>query len=192
MELLVLRDVKIRFEYLGVWVKRVRVLGFRADGNDMALQQGLGNYRKVLELRFEHVPDFEGVLNSIRVVCLQIATTVFNLIQLSNIVIQSCKAQTRSSAAPPVASSCSHWQVSGVADGQEAAPKDAEGYTLPQPEPIGEGALGGEKREAGLELTELPTFPAASSAGAPVTNLADAPAVEEEDGDTMDCSLVLR
>ncbi|KAL3224966.1 hypothetical protein MRX96_049400 [Rhipicephalus microplus] len=67
-----------------------------------------------------------------------------------------CKARTNSSAAPPVASSSSQEQVSGVAEDREAAPGDAEGSTQPQPEPISERAPGGEEQEAGSELAEAP------------------------------------
>lgn len=202
---LVFRDAKIRFDYRGVRVKRVRVLGFPADGDDRVLQQLLGTFGKVLELTHEHVPGFEGVLNGVRVVRLEMATAVPNLIQLRDLIIQceyegvvricrrchrtghhavkctvpqcvrcgeyghdqcarkckhcggdhdssACKA--RSSAAPPVASSSSQEQVSGVVDDREVAPKDAGGPTLPQQEPSGEGAPGGDEREAGSKSAE--------------------------------------
>ncbi|KAL3254617.1 hypothetical protein MRX96_054146 [Rhipicephalus microplus] len=98
-----------------------------------------------------------------------------------------CKAQTNSSAAPPVASPSSQEQVSGVAEDREAAPGDAEGSTQPQPERINERAPGGEEQEAGWELAEALTLSAAaepspaSPAGAPGTSPADAPAAEEKE-----------
>ncbi|KAL3226076.1 hypothetical protein MRX96_004518 [Rhipicephalus microplus] len=73
-----------------------------------------------------------------------------------------CKARTNSSATPPVASSSSQEQVSGVTKDQDAAPGDAEGSTQPQLEPISERAPGGKEQEAGLKLAEAPTLPAAA------------------------------
>ncbi|KAH8020201.1 hypothetical protein HPB51_025385 [Rhipicephalus microplus] len=49
-----------------------------------------------------------------------------------------CKAQTNSLAVPPVAFSTSQEQASGVAEDQEAAPRDNEGSAQPQPEPTSE------------------------------------------------------
>ncbi|KAH7986117.1 hypothetical protein HPB51_026708 [Rhipicephalus microplus] len=98
-----------------------------------------------------------------------------------------CKARTNSSAAPPVASSTSQEQVSGVAEDWEAAPGNAEGSTQPQLEPTSERAPVGEEQETGLQSAEAPTLLAAaepSPAGAPGTSSANAPAAEDQ-YDTM-------
>ncbi|KAL3223058.1 hypothetical protein MRX96_027824 [Rhipicephalus microplus] len=71
----------------------------------------------------------------------------------------TCKAQTKSSAAPPVASSSFQKQVSSVADDRHAAPMDAKGSTQPQQEPISEGAPGREQQEAGSKSAEAPHHP---------------------------------
>ncbi|KAL3185229.1 hypothetical protein MRX96_031101 [Rhipicephalus microplus] len=103
-----------------------------------------------------------------------------------------CKAQTNSLAVPPVAFSTSQEQVSGVAEDQEAAPRDNEGSAQPQPEPTSERMdfSRGKSRRWGCNQLRPPTLLAAaelslsSPTGAPGTSPADTPAAEDQDDNT--------
>lgn len=235
---LAIRDARIRFQYRGVRVKVVRIIGFPADADKRIIVQLLERFGKVLEVAREESPYLPGVSTGVLMIKMEMHKSVPNLLEVRDVIVQfeyegvarvcrrcyktghhaakctvpqcvrcgafghdqcavkckhcggdhgpsQCKARTNSSAAPPVASSSSQEQVSGVAEDREAAPGDAEGSTQPQPEPISERAPGGEEQEAGSELAEAPTLSAAaepspaSPAGAPGTSPADAPAAEE-------------
>ncbi|KAH8036911.1 hypothetical protein HPB51_006972 [Rhipicephalus microplus] len=200
---LVIRDAKIRFQYRGVRVKVVRVIGFPAGVDVRIIVQLLGKYGVVLDVSREESAFLPGVLSGILVVQMEMHQSVPNLHQVRDVIVQfeyegvtpicrrccrtghhaakctapqcvrcgvfghdqctlkceccggyhgpsKCKAQTNSSAAPPVASSSTQEQVSGVVEDREAAPGDAEGSTQPQSEPISEQAPGGEEQEAGV------------------------------------------
>ncbi|KAH8022155.1 hypothetical protein HPB51_022288 [Rhipicephalus microplus] len=185
---LVIRAARVWFQYRGVQVKVVRVIGLPAGADVRIIVQLLGKYGVVLDVSREESLFLPGVLSRILVVRLEMHKSVPNLHQCGGDHGPSeCKARTNSSATPPVASSSSQEQVSGVAEDRKAAPEDAEVSTQPQPEPISEGAPGGEEQEAGLKLAEAPTLPAAtepspaSSAGVPRTIPADAPAAKDKD-----------
>ncbi|KAH8027393.1 hypothetical protein HPB51_005221 [Rhipicephalus microplus] len=191
---LAIHDARIRFQYRGVRVKVVRVIGFPADADVCIIAQLLGMYGVVLDVSREESAFLLGVLSGILVVRMEMHKSVRNLHQFvlkcehcgGDHGSSECKAQTNSSAAPPVASS-SQEQVSGVAEDREATPGDAKGSTQPQPEPISERAPGGEKQEAGLKLAKAPTLSAAaepspaSPAGASETSPADAPFAENKE-----------
>ncbi|KAH8019863.1 hypothetical protein HPB51_022964 [Rhipicephalus microplus] len=237
---LAIRDARIRFQYRGVRVKVVRVIGFPADADVRIIVQLLAMYGKVLDVAREESAYLPGVWSGVLVVKMEMHKSVPNLHEVRDVIVQfeyegvarvcrrcyrtghhaakctvpqcvrcgafghdqcavkckhcggdhgpsQSKARTNSSAAPPVASSSSQEQVSGVAEDREAAPGDAEGSTQPEPEPISERAPGGEEQEAGSELAEALTLSAAaepspaSHAGAPGTSPADAPAAEEKE-----------
>ncbi|KAL3217681.1 hypothetical protein MRX96_050968 [Rhipicephalus microplus] len=191
---LAIHDARIRFQYRGVRVKVVRVIGFPADADVCIIAQLLGMYGVVLDVSREESAFLPGVLSGILVVRMEMHKSVRNLHQFAlkcehcggDHGSSECKARTNSSAAPPVASS-SQEQVSGVAEDREATPGDAKGSTQPQPEPISERAPGGEKQEAGLKLAKAPTLSAAaepspaSPAGASETSPADAPTAEDKE-----------
>ncbi|KAH8032670.1 hypothetical protein HPB51_000353 [Rhipicephalus microplus] len=130
----------------------------------------------------------------------QLGTTSARL-NASTAVATSVQGADEIVGRPPVASSPSQKPVSGVTDDRQAAPRDAEGSTKPQPEPMSERAPGREQQEAGSKSAEAGTLPtveataepsSASSAGAPGTSPADAHAAEDEDDNTMNWSQVVQ
>ncbi|KAL3191964.1 hypothetical protein MRX96_059466 [Rhipicephalus microplus] len=185
-------------------LKLVHVLGFPADGDEGVIRQLLNNYKKVLDVTREEIVGFPGVLNGVFAVRLEMHKIVPNLMMLRDIMIQLvyesviriCRrcCQTGHHAGQV---HCSAKPVSGVTDDRQAAPRDAEGSTKPQPEPMSERAPGREQQEAGSKSAEAGTLPtveataepsSASSAGAPGTSPADAHAAEDEDDNTMNWS----
>ncbi|KAL3223059.1 hypothetical protein MRX96_027825 [Rhipicephalus microplus] len=62
---------RIRFQYRGVHVKPVHVLGFSADGDEHVIIQLLNNYKKVLDVTREEMVSFSEVLNGVFVVRLE-------------------------------------------------------------------------------------------------------------------------
>ncbi|KAH7983504.1 hypothetical protein HPB52_012379 [Rhipicephalus sanguineus] len=82
------RNVEVKFEYRGVRVKTVRVLGYPADASDSALLNGLAAYGKVLGVDYEHVPDFKSVLTGNRRVRIEMARPVPNLFPVGSRIVQ--------------------------------------------------------------------------------------------------------
>ncbi|KAH7969253.1 hypothetical protein HPB52_016298 [Rhipicephalus sanguineus] len=82
------RNVEVKFEYRGVRVKTVRVLGYPADASDSALLNGLAAYGKVLGVGYEHVPDFKSVLTGNRRVRVEMARPVPNLLPVGSRIVQ--------------------------------------------------------------------------------------------------------
>ncbi|KAH7940213.1 hypothetical protein HPB52_022128 [Rhipicephalus sanguineus] len=128
------RNVEVKFEYRGVRVKTVRVLGYPADASDSALLNGLAAYGKVLGVDYEHVPDFKSVLTGNRRLRVEMARPVPNLL--------------------PVGSRIDRPVTSGAAESQEAPSKGPEGSPLPEREPVGAEAPGGGEQGRRPELAE--------------------------------------
>ncbi|XP_037502557.1 uncharacterized protein LOC119376977 [Rhipicephalus sanguineus] len=82
------RNAEVKFEYRGVRVKTVRVLGYPADASDSALLNGLAAYGKVLGMDYEHVPEFKTVLTGNRRVRVEMARPVPNLLPVGSRIVQ--------------------------------------------------------------------------------------------------------
>ncbi|KAH7968495.1 hypothetical protein HPB52_009014 [Rhipicephalus sanguineus] len=82
------RNAEVKFEYRGVRMKTVRVLGYPADASDSALLNGLAAYGKVLGMDYEHVPEFKTVLTGNRRVRVEMARPVPNLLPVGSRIVQ--------------------------------------------------------------------------------------------------------
>ncbi|KAH7986718.1 hypothetical protein HPB52_024774 [Rhipicephalus sanguineus] len=173
------RNVEVKFEYRGVRVKTVRVLGYPADASDSALLNGLAAYGKVLGVDYEHVPDFKSVLTGNRRVRVEMARPVPNLLPVGSRIVQCecffpghhaadckvpqcercaefgharCEAVCKRCGEDHALSACK--VTSGAAESHEAPSKGPEGSPLPEREPVGAEAPGGGEQGRRPELAE--------------------------------------
>ena len=82
------RNVEVKFEYRGVRVKTVRVLGYPNDVSDTPLLSGFRAYGKVVAIDYEHVPEFKSVLTGNRRVRVEMARPIPNLLPVGDRIVQ--------------------------------------------------------------------------------------------------------
>ncbi|KAH8027434.1 hypothetical protein HPB51_005578 [Rhipicephalus microplus] len=85
---LAIRDASIRFQYRGVRVKVVLVIGFPADADVRIIAQLLGMYGVVLDVSREESAFLPGVLSGILVVRMELHRSVPNLHQVRDVIVQ--------------------------------------------------------------------------------------------------------
>ncbi|KAL3227145.1 hypothetical protein MRX96_048819 [Rhipicephalus microplus] len=85
---LAIRDARIRFQYRGVRVNVVRVIGFPADANVRIIAQLLGMYGVVLDVSREESAFLLGVWSGILVVRMEMHKSVPNLHQVKDAIVQ--------------------------------------------------------------------------------------------------------
>ncbi|KAL3191422.1 hypothetical protein MRX96_059802 [Rhipicephalus microplus] len=85
---LAIRDARIRFQYRGVRVKVVRVIGFPADADVRIIAQLLGMYGVVLDVSREESAFLPGVWSGILVVRMEMHKSVPNLHQVRDVIVR--------------------------------------------------------------------------------------------------------
>ncbi|KAH7975742.1 hypothetical protein HPB52_004662 [Rhipicephalus sanguineus] len=191
------------FEYRGVRVRTVRVLGYPADASDSALLNGLAAYGKVLGMDYEHVPEFKTVLTGNRRVRFRDGANPFpNLLPVGSRIVQVrddgafFPGTTRLTARSHSASVCAEFGHARCEAGMQALwrrpcfvclqavqlkarrhlRRVPEGSPLPETEPVRAEAPGGGEQGTRPELAEASDPSAALPPPAASTDVPAAPA----------------
>ncbi|KAL3206656.1 hypothetical protein MRX96_052811 [Rhipicephalus microplus] len=205
---LAIGDARIRFQYRGVRVKVVRVIGFPADADVRIIVQLLEMFGKVLEVVREESAYLPGVWSGALMVKMEMHKSVPNLHQVRDVVVQfeyegvarvclRCY-RTGHHAAKCTVPQCVRCGAFGHDQcavkfkhcGGDHGPSQCKVRTNSSAAPPVASSSSqeqeGKSRRRGRELAEALTLSAAaepspaSPAGAPGTSPADAPAAEEK------------